>query len=151
MEREGGRRVGSLPRPSMKHRQKTLVTHLLCLCQPASPSVSLFSPPVCFCLHLSLPHSCLFVGLYVTHTPKHSHAHTHTHPILITHPPIQDDFHWDTMKWPSDHTHWANLNLASLSSPPLRGFLWLSLRVDRHRKRQRATDDCLKGENNSIS
>lgn len=114
MERGGERRAGSLPRSSIKYRQKPWVTHLLCLCQPASLSVCFCSPSVCCCRHLSWPHSCLFVGLHFPLAP-------HTHPILITNPPIQDYFHWHTMKWPSDRTHWAHLNLASLSSRPLRG------------------------------
>lgn len=97
----------------------------LCFCQPASVSV--------FCLHLPFPHSSLFVALNL------SNAVTHAHPILITHPPTRDYFHWPIMKWPSDHTQSGHTHTHLASSPPLRGRCFLSIfrwNVGRDRERQ---------------
>ncbi len=91
MEREGERRVRSLPRSSIKYRQKPWVTHSVCLRQPASLSVSFFPPfflSVSVSTFLLLTLVSLLVSISHTHTPTHTHTHTH----------------------PPTHTHTSNIN-----------------------------------------
>ena len=84
MEREGERRVGPLPRSSMKRRRKPWVTHLLCLCQPASAvwkqtgekekrRAPLF---LFFCPFLSPPFIASLVCVWrsLCHTPTQTHT-----------------------------------------------------------------------------
>lgn len=111
-------------------------------------SVSVAQPHSSFILFLSIsvflrfPLVCLLVSMSLTHP----------HSILITHPPIQDYFHWHTTKWPSDraHTEHPQSRIAFIPSfERLSVHLWVE-----YGKRHGATDDCLKalkGENNSIS
>ena len=85
MEREGERRVGSLPRSSMERRRKPWVTHSLRLCQPASLSENRRKkekgrdPLLLFFLSVSaatfhrLRLVCLMVSMSRTHTPTQTH------------------------------------------------------------------------------
>lgn len=99
---------------------------------------------------LSLPlFSSLSLSLLISISLARPHLHTQTHPILIPLPPLWDYFFTDTT-WNDLHTEYTSISplfhllLCELRSVFLHIFRW-------NTGWDRATDDCLKGGNNSIS